>query len=53
MVHYSVSFSNSIFFHLYELNKVKYKNVKFARYVIFVFYFIHVTTGIRTRDSGS
>jgi len=32
---------------------VKYTAVKFVRYVIFfLFYFIYVTTGIRTRDSG-
>jgi len=31
---------------------VKYTAVKFPRYVIFVFYCICVTTGIRTRDSG-
>ena len=52
MVHYSLSFSNSIFCSPLQIKQSEVYNFKAAHYVIFVFYCIYVTTGIRTRDSG-
>ena len=52
MVHYSVSFSNSTFCSPAPIKQSEVYNCEVCLLCNFVFYFIYVTTGIRTLDSG-